>query len=305
MSLLSKVSSFPSVLRDQGLYGTGKIMSHRAVSGVLGKTGFFQDPPVFEDDWDILIVLDACRHDVICEMASEYEYLPKEIPYRYSVGSASDTWMERTFTSKYRNELLETAYITGNPNTESSLQHENLLLLDEVWKTEFDNELGTTPARPITDRAISTHRSLNPERMILHYMQPHFPSIPDPLGFGIRKGATDPDKHTWIWEDGKPSGISLTQIWKSYRENLRYVLDELTLLLKNVDSDRVIITADHGNAYGEWGLWGHPHYVIPVLRKVPWIKTSATDKQTKEPEVESTQKESQTVEDQLRALGYR
>lgn len=304
MDLLNKALLLPSVLRQQGLYSTGQILSRMVVSGVTKKMGLLQDPPVFEDDWDILVVLDACRYDVMCEVASEYEYLPEEVSYRYSVGSHSETWMEKTFTFEYRNELQETAYITGNPNTDSSLQHENLLSIDEVWKTGYDAELGTTPARPITDRAISTHRSLAPERMIVHYMQPHFPSIPDPLGFGNPKGATNPDEHTWIWQHDKPDEISLAEIWHSYRENLRYILNELSLLLENVDADTVVITADHGNAYGEWGTWGHPQLSIPVLRKVPWVKTSAADEQTHEPEIDSIQEEPRAVEDQLRALGY-
>jgi len=53
-------------------------------------------------------------------------------------------------------------------------------VLDEVWTYAWDNELNTIPARPITDRAISTWRQEDVNKMIVHYMQPHVPFIDRP-----------------------------------------------------------------------------------------------------------------------------
>lgn len=95
-------------------------------------------------------------------------------------------------------------------------------------------------------------------------------------------------------------------MWEAYLATLRYVLDDVALLLENVDAERVVITADHGEAFGEWGFYGHtvgcPH---PVVRRVPWVETTATDEETHEsavtPEVDAAFDRDQ----HLRDLGYR
>ncbi|MFB6187842.1 MAG: hypothetical protein ABEI86_13380, partial [Halobacteriaceae archaeon] len=72
------------------------------------------------------------------------------------------------------------------------------------------------------------------------------------------------------------------------------------LLLANVDADHVVITADHGEAFGEWGSTGHtisfPH---PAVKKVPWVSTSASDGRQYDPD---TVKESQRDEFDRQAL---
>ena len=36
-----------------------------------------------------------------------------------------------------------------------------------------------------------------------------------------------------------------------------YVLNDIGILLDNLDAERVVITADHGEAFGEYGILGH------------------------------------------------
>lgn len=58
------------------------------------------------------LILDACRVDVMSEVADEYSFLnqPDEIT---SVGSSSIEWIENTFTDEYKEEMRNTAYVTG------------------------------------------------------------------------------------------------------------------------------------------------------------------------------------------------
>lgn len=85
----------------------------------------------------------------------------------------------------------------------------------------------------------------------------------------------------------------------------------MELLLENVDAETVAITADHGNAMGEWGLYGHPKWTyIDSLVRVPWYVTTATDERTYEPAEEDPESinrdvTADEVEDRLRDLGYR
>jgi len=98
------------------------------------------------------------------------------------------------------------------------------------------------------------------------------------------------------------------KIFEAYIENLRYVLNHVSTLVSNYDAERVVITSDHGELFGEWGIYNHkagiPH---PLLRKVPWVKTRATDSESYFPDisVEEIDKNSEATMDQLEALGYK
>jgi len=88
--------------------------------------------------------------------------------------------------------------------------------------------------------------------------------------------------------------------------NLRYVLDEVGLLLDNLSAKRVLITADHGHALGERFLYDHePSVHHPVVRRVPTVITTAKDKRTISPNPPDLNR---TVgydrEQRLKDLGY-
>ena len=97
-------------------------------------------------------------------------------------------------------------------------------------------------------------------------------------------------------------------MWAAYRANLRYALDDVEVLLDNLDAERVVLTADHGNGVGEFGVYGHPSdLLVPTaIRRVPWVDTTARDTGDHDPAVwgESTTPADENVKEQLRALGY-
>lgn len=54
---------------------------------------------------------------------------------------------------------------------------------------------------------------------------------------------------------------------------LRRCWGEVSELLKNLSDKKVVITSDHGEAFGEWGIYGHPGGVyIKALTEVPWFE---------------------------------
>lgn len=277
---------------------------------------------IYERDWDLLIILDACRVDTMEEIAVEYDFLPEKIPYITSVAGGSPRWLANTFSEEWISEITQTGYISANPHTRRVLSDEMDGLFTEVggpedrlsdfeyfapiWETHWDTELETVPARAVTDHLIQYYRSHPARRTIAHYMQPHFPSVPDPIGDGMD---IDNEAH-WnsedVWTLLKEGEISVNDAYDSYVQNLRYVLDEVKLVLSNVDAEKVIITADHGNAFGEWGEYGHGISCISSIRNVPWIETSAQDRGEYTPQVElSTNRDKTSVEEKLRALGYK
>lgn len=279
--------------------------------GHLSRAGYF-DPfrflseSIYETEWDLLVILDGCRVDLMKEVASEYDFL-ETVGTNYSLGANSTEWIRENFTHESDREQLEnTCYITGNPHTELTLTGDELGDLDEVWKYEFDYDKGVMPPRPITDRAISAGRNSDFDRYVVHYMQPHFPSIPR-LDLGSRMNPKNVGEE-WnsIWDKLEQGEVSGEVVWEAYLENLRYVLSEVEILLQNFDAEDTIISADHGNAIGDFGYYGHPRVPISSIRKIPWCDSSASDEETMQPEITPPESDSSVSRDeQLRALGYK
>jgi len=257
---------------------------------------------VFERDWDVLVVLDACRADMFDRIGPEFGYDDAETTW--SVANMSDTWMERTFTDDHRDAIEQTAYVSGNPFTR--FHDWDVSRLDEVWTYAWDDEVNGVPARPITDRALSTWHEQHPAQMIVHYMQPHFPSFPHPT-IGDHGDLQD-FGHGWdtVWNDAGDA-IPWDTVQEAYDDNLRYVLEDVELLLDNLDAETVAITADHGNSLGTLGIRGHPKYVLlPEIRRVPWVEVEGRGPGHYEPSTEREQEDTSddAVQERLDALGY-
>lgn len=303
-----------------GMYALGwKIVTSRHPPGTN----------IFEKEWDHLIILDACRTDAVAEVGSEYDFL-ENLNETWSVGSTSKEWIEETFKQDYRSEIEETAYISANPYTnvltgdrgifdypftKDTLAHSltplhrliktdtvasnELAHLESLW-VEGENRVddGYTAPLPgkVTDHTIKAARSGKFDRIISHYMQPHTPYFSSSENY---EELSDLEKH--------PHSYKKEEVWEAYLDNLRFVLDEVKVLLENVDGS-VVITADHGELMGEMGVNDHPvGHIHPKLRKVPWIRTTGHDQKTRVPDVElsGVNENTEVSTEQLEALGYR
>jgi hypothetical protein len=284
---------------------------------------------IYDHEWDALIVLDACRVDAMREVAPEHDFI-EDVGRVVSVGSTSKEWISNTFTDRYREEIAETACVSANSwvdtvltdevdwgfwtaTKESFLQsHEvfgRLMARDTVTQADFETfesigglgageSFGVTTAEDVTDYAIDVGRRSDADRLVVHYMQPHAPYIANVNDEG---NIDEVDRKPF---DALRAGADRKRIWNAYLDNLRYVLSNVERMLENLDAERVVITADHGEMFGEFGLYEHiggiPH---PALKTVPWVETSATDTHTYEPEIE-TRTDDVAVEDRLADLGY-
>jgi len=254
---------------------------------------------VWDSEWDLLIVLDACRPDLVAAVEDDYEFLSTET--RFSNASQSAEWLEKNFTS---NAPPNTAYVTANPFSDA-IDH-GFEYVDEVWKYSWDEEIGTVPPREVTDAAIKISRENDYNRLVVHYMQPHYPFIPDPLTDGFNPNTNDSELGASLWQQMRRGEISPTNVWEPYKKNLEYVLEDVDLLLSNVNADKAIITADHANAMGEWFTFGHIKYApVPAMKRVPWCETSAKDTKGYEPGSVEKHETDTNRQEQLEALGYR
>ncbi|MFC7174344.1 hypothetical protein ACFQL0_15370 [Haloplanus litoreus] len=101
--------------------------------------------------------------------------------------------------------------------------------------------------------------------------------------------------------------MTRNEAFERYLETLRVVLDDVEVLLRNLDAETVVITADHGELFGELGAYGHPiGFPHPAVKRVPWVETSATDTGSCEPMVEppAEVEADDYLEDHLENLGY-
>lgn len=265
-------------------------------------------------DWDALVVLDACRYDLFEEIAD----LDRFDEYRRvrSPGSATNEWTERAFTATGPHGDI--VYVTGNPMT-SRHAAQSFHRLVEVWTDAFDESLGSVPAEVVTEAAIKARETYPNKRLVVHYVQPHYPFVRDPGLQFTDWGGTDTIRNENadarardVWQALRLGLVDRETVWAGYRRNLEYVLDRIDPLLSALEG-RTVVTSDHGNLLGERGspipvrLYGHPEGCRHRdLVTVPWAVLQGENR----PEIDSEAAESTTdadsdaVSDRLTALGY-
>lgn len=265
---------------------------------------------IWERKFDLLIILDACRLDMFETVLPEYDYLPDSTDSIRSIAGNSELWMERTFSEVEYENLGEVTYISGNPNTMDSVDNSELGMVDEVYEYGWNEKYGTVLPDIITDRAITTQRKTDPEKLILHYMQPHHPfvrssAITRSSAAGHKKNP-DRERTAHPWKRLRRGELEYDLVWQAYMDNLRYILDHLPKLLNNIDADRAIITADHGNLVGEYGLYAHPSRCpVNALRRVPWCTVESKDTGEYTPKKTKRDSVDKEVNEKLRSLGYK
>lgn len=279
--------------------------------------------PIWErGDWDVLVILDGCRTDVWGDVAPRYD-LPTD-GTAWSNAACSPDWIKENL-SNYPQQCRTTGYVTANPfvnhdapgTGSAGLTDDDFALLDLVYKNGWeaaDTGVETVLPSTVTDHAIAAWRrreELGMDRLIIHYMQPHQPfrSRPDWDGVGQNfEDLVNDQDMTGVsaWRQVRDGVIDEDELWTAYADNLEWVLEDVTeRLLPNLEGE-VVLSADHGNALGEWGEWSHPPEAIsPAVRRVPWETVQASDEQTVSPDVDVGDA-SATVDTaaQLEALGY-
>jgi len=305
MDVTGWVSESVSRIRSDGVAGAKESLRPVYHKG-LQLFSYLRAPgtPIYERDWDLLIVVDACRIDLMREVASNYDFIDGVTDFR-SRDSMTRTWMKKNFISEYTEEMAETVYVCANPFSKEVLTAEDFSGLYQVWEYAWEDP-GTVPPRAVTDRTVEIARTYDTDRIIAHYMQPHCPFVPRPdLTGGKRLERFGNQEWDDVWMKLRAGELTYDEVWQAYRENLELVLDDVGLLLENVDAETAVITSDHGNALGERGVYGHPPMMpMDCLRNVPWIETSATDRETHEPETDVETDVSVDRREQLSALGY-
>ncbi len=242
---------------------------------------------VVEEDWDYLIVLDACRYDIFKELNT----IPGKLEKKISLGSSTLEWLKKNFTEFYEdivyvsaNPYISNVEIKGFRITDRSLSFrgaDHFFKVEKVWEYGWDERLNTVPPKIVTEAALRMKRKYPNKRMIIHYLQPHAPWIGETRISSRELNRSNPSTRNDVWGNFVAGGkiwelieegvISLEFAKRAYRDNLRLVLNEVKKLVENLEG-KIVITADHGECFGEKFIFEHPAGIyIKELVEIPWL----------------------------------
>ncbi|WP_050031995.1 hypothetical protein [Halorubrum halophilum] len=263
---------------------------------------------VFEEEWDNLIILDACRFDYFAE-STDFD---SPVERRVSRGSTSREFITGNFANR---ALHDVVYVSGNRwflelreflNAEVHAYRdvERDFRVDRLDDSKSD--VGYVPyPETVLESAIEAAEEFPDKRLIIHLMQPHKPYL-------------GPNSDLFTYDGGLRStmaasgDVDIDTLRQAYRDTLEITLDHVESALDSLDG-RTVITADHGELLGErlrpipvrW--YGHKEGVyVPELVDVPWqvVKEGPRREISADPPEQMPDVDEETVEDTLRALGY-
>lgn len=257
---------------------------------------------IFTQEWDTLVILDACRYDLF----SKYNNLPGRLEKRESKASATLEFFMANFAGR---RLHDTVYVTATPQF---FRHREQLRTEfhdvfNIWKNDENLWKDRTPLpETTTEFALRAYEAYPDKRLIVHYTQPHHPFI-------AHEGELPLDGSMWnALREGRVR-VSTGELWEAYGKNLSRALPHVKELMDVVDG-RTIVTSDHGNMLGERGfpipikVWGHPHSIYQgSLVEIPWLIYDRGDRRevtASLPKWTLDQIDNSEVSDRLRDLGY-
>lgn len=131
-----------------------------------------------EEDWDYLIVLDACRYDVFKEVYEDY--LSGVLSKRESPACRTPDWFKAEFDNKKFDDIV---YVSSNPHINSRAESkgikasENFHDVIDVWMTGWDDDKMTVPPEEVKKAAEEASSKYPDKRLIIHFIQPHYPYL--------------------------------------------------------------------------------------------------------------------------------
>jgi len=252
-----------------------------------------------EIDWDVLVVLDACRADVLGELA--------DWPIGMAVSPAGCTaeWLRTVAASG----TFDGAHVvSGNPQYERVDVDLDCDTVEPYWEEKWDQSLQTVRPEPILNRATEVFDG-GDRPVVAHLEQPHWPYI---AKLGGSWELAYPELGPWTTDGTSDEIISfqvamqrgcidMKQAYSAYRASVASVWSTLVEYIQRwwAADGSIVVTADHGETFGrlrDLKLYEHPCscHVSSVVT-VPWVeftsKTVSADRDG-------------TIQEQLEALGY-
>jgi hypothetical protein len=294
-----------------------RFLTH-VVSQYFRRFGDVGDRPVHEEDWDTLVILDACRYDVFESAAAEYG-LDGRLARRHSRESGTPGFLRRNFSD---GQFHDTVYVTANAYVNTLLERDTFHDVVPAWRDSWDDDLNTVTPEAMAEACRAAREEYPNKRHIFHFVQPHEPFVGEEK-LGIRESALREEalgREAKAHAEREPNSferlargdLSKATVWSAYRSNLDRAMPVVRDLLDEVEG-KTVVTADHGEAFGEFAwpfpirVYGHPVGVlIPALTEVPWFVSECGLRREieSEPPRQREQLDEDTAAERLRMLGY-
>lgn len=306
MSIQDFASQYQRATSKYGLFSGSRMAVEKALERTLIQVGQkvnYGTKPL-EKDWDILIILDACRADLFEEFAPQHPLSEKfeTTSSIYSCASTSSEWFKKAFGEATDADPENVHYISANPFSrcvDSSRFYE----MTELWQF-VDRGCHHCPPDAVTSETLRIYEESDANQFVIHYLPPHAPFLHCPDKYRIDDPVWKSSHDVWL---GLQSGeFDKEDIWNDYGKNLLAALDEVEILVSHL-SGKIAITADHANGIGEFGVYGHaPYSPVPAVKRVPWVTLSGMRNEYDANQFEklSAGEIDSDSEEQLAALGY-
>lgn len=263
---------------------------------------------ILSADWDNLLLMDACRYDMFVDQVD----LPGTLSKKKSRGSMTAQFLSGNFDGR---DATDVVYVTANPMYRRIEQDHDFRFhaVVDAWH-DWDEENSTVLPETVVSEARRARRKYPDKRLLVHFLQPHFPFIDSETEFDKQIPDPKEDDDPQFWEQLRTGELSLTpeKVWKPYNQNLKLLVPTLETLVQELDG-KTIVTSDHGNMVGDRSRpipvsdWGHPRGLYtPELIDVPWLVCDAGERREVVAESPETDEEidSETVRNRLHNLGY-
>lgn len=254
---------------------------------------------ILHEDWDNIIILDACRLDNF-RKNHESVFGECQLDTRISRGSNTVEFLQSTFGEGQYPEII---YISAN--AQLTKLNAKFFKRERLWETHWNEELNTVLPGDVIDQAEEIQSKFPDKRLIIHFVQPHYPFI-GKTGRQINHRGQFGNQDR-IWEKLQKGAISEKKVYEAYEENVLISMLAAKRMLSKLEG-LTVITSDHGNEFGKYGYYGHPgNRYSKNLVRVPWVKSQNGSRKTiskGETTVGPIDSNSRAVRDRLRDLGY-
>lgn len=273
---------------------------------------------VMEEDWDNLVIIDACPLHIFEDCWDE----AADVQIRTSRGETTARFFRENFEGETH---YDTIVVSGNAATGDVVDDLEFFKFVGLWGKEnfpdFDRRYrDIVPPEIVLDKTLELHAEYPNKRIISHFLQPHPPFVVK----GDEK--LDPGSKYRDFTAARRGEVSSETIREIYRDNTRYVLKYVHDLTSGLDG-KSVVTTDHGTMLGEgvplyyqflhprWSVfhrnrfkYAHfTHLRLPTLVEVPWVELDYESRRDIETANSPAGVEMNRgiIEDQLEALGYR
>lgn len=303
--------------RQDGVFNLLNRARRKLTSPVLQ---YIQNSPdgidVMEEEWDNLLLLDACSYPYFKEVNT----LPGRLESRISKGSTTPEFLSNNFQGE---EHYDTIYISANAVVGSMVDELEFFKIIGLWEnTYLKDGIGyLVHPETVVDKAKAVANNHPHKRLIIHFLQPHAP-------FVVKDGEILADAKYRYYDAMWRGDIEQEEIVSLYMENLKFVLGFVEDLIDTLEG-RSVVSADHGELLGDeipgiykllhfyWPIWqwsnyrfGHYRGIrVPELIRVPWLVARGGSKKEVidggEPADVQFELDDQQLHRHLKALGYR